>query len=451
MIIKPTRADIRFLLSLIAVHTLYFFAALYYGCIFNGDSQEYVDMAHNISKGWLYAGDLSKPLQAELMTLRPPGYPFFMWFVYLFVHSNWAVLFVQNIISIFNIMYLRHAVRHIGYTRKYDWVMLAFVVIYPSQYINTNSITPDLLLQTTVILYFSSFIRFVLYKNWRFALYMSLWLVVGLMIKPVAYPLVYIHALVMLLAGVIIYKDLLHSFLCAILPVLAVIGYGYFNFQRTGRLHFSRTQSFNAIFYYFNYYKDTKGPDEAKAFLDNERAIIDTMDHFSSRYNYANRRGMQLLKENFGGFMVYHTKHSLRMLIDPGKGEIDMFTGRLTLERLYDLHDKSGFYATLQEKGISGLKEYISRSPSFPIAMVVLAFNLLRLAGMLLFFFSKSVDVRIRVFAFLLIAYYVFIAGAIAHIRYFMPVSLIAMACAAIGFQLQLQRLRNTANIAKGK
>jgi hypothetical protein len=280
---------------------------------------------------------------------------------------------------------------------------------------------------------------------------MSLWLVVGLMIKPVAYPLVYIHALVMLLAGVIIYKDLLHSFLCAILPVLVVIGYGYFNFQRTGRLHFSSTQSFNAIFYYFNYYKDTKGPDEAKAFLDNERAIIDTMDHFSSRYNYANRRGMQLLKENFGGFMVYHTKHSLRMLIDPGKGEIDMFTGRLTLEKLYDLHDKSGFYATLQEKGISGLKEYISRSPSFPIAMVVLAFNLLRLAGMLLFFFSKSIDVRIRVFAFLLIAYYVFIAGAIAHIRYFMPVSLIAMACAAIGFQLQLQRLRNTANIAKGK
>jgi len=451
MKIKPTRADIRFLLSLIVVHALYFIAALYYGCIYNGDSQEYVDMAHNISKGWLYAGDLSKPLQAELLTLRPPGYPLFMWLIYLFVNSNWAILFVQNIISIFNIMYLRSTVRSIGYTRKYDWILLAFVLIYPSQYINTNNITPDLLLQSTVILYFSSFIRFVLYKNWRFALYMSLWLVVGLMIKPVSYPLVYIHAFVMLLAGIIVYKDLLHSFLCAILPVLVVIGYGYFNFHRTGRLHFSSTQSFNAIFYYFNYYKEVKGPDEAREFLDTERATIDTMGRFADRYNYANRRGMQLLRENFAGFMLFHTKHSMRILIDPGKGEIDMFTCRLTLEKLYDLHDRSGFYATIEEKGVNGLKEYVSRNPSFPIAMVVLAFNLLRLVGMLLFFFSSSIDVRIRVFAFLLIAYYVFVAGAIAHIRYFMPVSLIAMGCAAIGFQLQLQRLRNTANIVAGK
>lgn len=448
---KPTRADLRFLLSLIAVHTLYFIAAMYYGCIYNGDSQEYIDMARNISKGWLYAGDLSQPLQAELLTLRPPGYPLFMWLIYLVVKSNWAILFVQNVMSIFNIMYLRYAIRGIGYTRRYDWVLLAFVLIYPSQYINTNNITPDLLLQTTVILYFSSFIQFVLHKNWRYALYMSLWLIVGLMIKPVSYPLVYIHALAMLLAGVIVYKDLLHSFLCAILPVLVVIGYGYFNFHRTGRLHFSSTQSFNAIFYYFNYYKETKGPDDARSFLDKERATIDTMGLFSDRYNYANRRGMQLLKQNFGGFMLYHSKHSVRMLIDPGKGEIDMFTGRLTLEKLYDLHDKSGFYATMKEKGASGLQDYVARNPSFPIAMVVLAFNLLRLAGMLLFFFSRRIDIRIRVFAFLLIAYYVFVAGAIAHIRYFMPVSLIAMGCAAIGFQLQLQRLRNTANIVAGK
>ncbi len=448
---KPTRADLRFLLSLIAVHTLYFIAAMYYGCIYNGDSQEYIDMAHNISKGWLYAGDLSRPLQAELLTLRPPGYPLFMGLIYLVVKSNWAILIVQNALSIFNIMYLRYAIRSIGYTRRYDWVLLAFVLIYPSQYINTNNITPDLLLQTTVILYFSSFIRFVLHKNWRYALYMSLWLIVGLMIKPVSYPLVYIHALAMLLAGVIVYKDLLHSFLCAILPVLVVIGYGYFNFHRTGRLHFSSTQSFNAIFYYFNYYKETKGPDEARSFLDRERATIDTMGLFSDRYNYANRRGMQLLKQNFGGFMLYHSKHSVRMLIEPGKGEIDMFTGRLTLEKLYDLHDKSGFYATMKEKGANGLQDYVARNPSFPIAMVVLAFNLLRLAGMLLFFFSRRIDIRIRVFAFLLIAYYVFVAGAIAHIRYFMPVSLIAMGCAAIGFQLQLQRLRNTANIVAGK
>lgn len=135
------------------------------------------------------------------------------------------------------------------------------------------------------------------------------------------------------------------------------------------------------------------------------------------------------------------------MLIDPGKGEMDMFTGRLSLKQLYNVHDTSGFYATIKSKGLAGLKDYIARNPSFSVAMLVLLINMIRLMGLLLFVGNKNVNLYIRIFVLLFTAYFVFIAGAIAHVRYFMPVSIIIMGCASIGWQQWLMK-RNTKSIA---
>ncbi len=450
MFTRLSKPDIRFIAFLVLLHAAYFVAATVFQCIFNGDSQEYIDMAHNISKGALYAGNMSQPLSPELYTLRPPGYSFFMWLVYT-VSDNWGVLLVQNIISICNVMVLRRILQRIGYNIRYDWIFMLFLLLFPSQCVNANIIAPDLLLQTTVVFYFASFIKFIQEKQWRYALYMSLWLAAGLMLKPVAYPLAYLHALLLILAGAFVYKALLRSIACALVPVLVIMLYSGINYMRTDKYHFSSIQSFNAIFYYYNYYTDTKGVDEGLAFLNAERAHIASMPRFADRYDYANHRGMQLLKDNFGGYMFYHTTHSLRMLIDPGKAEMDMFTGKLTLEKLYDVHDTSGFSATLRTKGISGLRNYIARNPSLPVVLLVLLFNCIRLVGLLLFLFNRGIDYRVRLFVFLLTGYFVFIAGAISHVRYFMPVSLIAMGCAAIGYGLLLQRLRNKSIIVTAK
>jgi hypothetical protein len=397
-------------------------------------------MAKNISKGWLYAGDLSKTtIIPELLTLRPPGYPFFMWLVYVLNGSDWLILLLQNGISIFNIWYLRKTLLRISYDTKYDWALLLFVMLYPSQYINANIIAPDLLLQTTMVLYFGSFVKYLQGKQTKQLLLMSVWLISGVMIKPVLLPFVYIHFLVLLIAGVVNKNIVRYSFV-AVLPVAVALLYCGFNQQRTGKFHFSSTQAFNAVFYYFDYYKEVKTTDDAVAFLNTERDTMSSMLLYSDRYNYAVARGRQLLAENYQGFIFFDIKGGLRMLIDPGKGEMDMFTGRLSLKQLYNVHDTSGFYATLKSKGISGLKDYIARNPSFFIAMLVLLGNVLRLMGLLLFFSNKNVNFYIRIFVLLFMAYFVFIAGAIAHVRYFMPVSLIVMGCAAIGWQHWLSR-----------
>ena len=171
------------------------------------------------------------------------------------------------------------------------------------------------------------------------------------------------------------------------------------------------------------------------------------MPSFEERYDYANSRGIQLLKDNFGPYMLYHIKHSARLLIDPGKAEWDMFTGSLTLGRLYS-KEQTGFYATIKKDGFSGLDEYISRNPSFAPIMIVLFFNMLRLGGMLLFFGNRRFNWRIRLFVFCFLGYFAITTGPIANPRYFIPVSLIAIGCATLGYQRILQGRKNKAIIA---
>ncbi|MGN6476589.1 MAG: ArnT family glycosyltransferase [Flavipsychrobacter sp.] len=443
------RVDARFLLLVSAAHAIFYLIAWHYKHIYNGDSHEYIYMATNIKNtGWFYAGNPVLPVKEEYMTLRPPGYPLFLCFIYLFVLNNWIVLLVQNLVSIFNIYLLRHTITQLGYLKRYDWLLLAFILLFPSQFVNANIIAPDILLQSCIVAYFYFFVAFIQRKHWRYVLGMGLILALGAFIKPVLYPVVYLHAV-----GILVYASkhrdaLMRAAICAIVPLLLIVGYGYVNYERTGKFHFSSTQSFNAIFYYYNFYKDEYGVDMAEQFLHAERSHVEELPTFLQRYDYANARGMQLLKQNFSSYLPYHIGRSLLVFMDPGKGELDMFVGLLTLSKLYDVHNTTGFFDTIRDKGYGGLEDYMARNPTLPIAAVVLFFNLLRLAGFVLFLFSKRYSFRLRAFIATLVGYFVFIAGPIANTRYFIPVSLIVIGTAVLGYQYILQRQRNKAIIA---
>ena len=413
-----------------------------------GDSFEYVYQALNIKNDfWFYSGNPALPVEEEYLTIRPPLYSLFLTTVYLFIESNWVVIFLQNLLSIFNILYLRDTIRKIGYKRRYDYILMAFVMLYPSQFINANTIAPDILLQTAVLIYFRYFILLITEKKWRHAYWMSLALVAGFLIKPVLYPFTLVHCIIVLLLAAYMRHGLLRSAFAAILPVCALLLCIGINLQRTGKAHYSSNQAFNAIYYYYFYFGDKEGIDKADAFLDAERAKIAAMPRYEDRYDYANARGMQLLRQNFVPYMLYHIKHSARLLIDPGKAEWDMFTGRLTLGRLYS-KEQTGFYATLKRDGIGGMRAYISRNPSFAPIMIVLFFNMLRLAGMLLFLLNRRFNWRVRLFVFCFIGYFAITTGPIANPRYFIPVSLIAIGCATMGYQRLLSGRKNKAIIA---
>lgn len=436
MLRNITRADIRFFVGLLVVHTIFFVIALYYKRIYNGDSHEYIYMALNIRDHFdFYAGSPALPRVEEYMTLRTPLYSMLMALVYVFAVNNWVILLFQNLLSIFNIYYMRDTIRKIGYSRKYDWVLIAFVMIYPAQFIHANTIAPDLLLQTAVLVYFRHFILLVRRKEWRQGLWMSCALIAGMMLKPVLYPFAYIHIFVLIGMASYVNRGLMKPFIAGLLPIFVVLLYSFWNYSRTGTTHYSSNQSLNAVSYYYYYFAKKEGLPKAQAFLQQERAEMNSYENFSDRYKYANQRGVALLKDNFWPYMTYHIQRSIRMFVDPGKGDFDMFTNRATLGGLYSGTQGAGFYAAIKDDGMDGFERYMEQNPTVFLAFIVLLFNAFKIIGLFLYLFHRRTNKYIKLLVVLLLGYFAITTGPIANTRYFMPISLIVIGCATVGFK----------------
>jgi hypothetical protein len=436
---KPRSTNRVFLTVLVLVHAVFYLLACHFQKIYNGDSFEYIYEAVNIkSHFFFYSGNPGLPIQPEYMTQRQPGYPLFLLLFYAVGAGNWVILFFQNLLSIFNIYWFRKAILSAGYNTKYDWLLLLLIIAYPIQFIYTNTIAPDLLLQTFVVLYFYQFILLCKNKQLKNAILMSLLLIAGFMVKPVLYPFVLLHVIILMVVAIKQKMSSQRVLAAAMIPVIAILFYNYWNYTRTGKFHFTSNTAFNAVFYYYDYFRDTQSPDTAEAFLKTERANIAEIQDYPQRYDYANGEGTRLLKENFTGYMLYHLKHTARIFIEPGKAEIDMFTGELTLNKLYHSQN-GGFYNLIKQKGMSGVGEYIKQNNSLPFVIIIFLFNLVRLVGLLIFFFAKRIDGMLRAFVFVLLAYFALAAGPIANTHYFMPVSLIAIGAAVMGYGYYFQ------------
>lgn len=434
-----------FMAGIILVHVVFFLLSCHFERIYMGDSFEYIYEAVNIKDAlFFYSGNPVLPIEPEYMTQRQPVYPLFLSLVYLFTVNNWVVIVLQNVLSVFNIWYCRHGLFKMGYKASYDWLLLLFVVAYPIQFIYANTIAPEILLQTSVLVYMRQMVLMLLHKKASHAGWASLALIVGLFIKPVLYPFVVVHLIIVLICAYRNKGGLLRALGIGMLPLVAVMMYNSWNYERTGKFHFSSNQGFNAIYYYYFYFSDKEGGKEAKAFLQSEREKIAAMPEFKDRYDYANARGVALLKENFVPYMGYHLKHSARFFIEPGKGEIDLFTGKLTYGGLYT-KEGEGFYATLKRDGIGGLMGYAKKNPSLVIALVVLLFNIVRLVGMLMALFSKRIVLRVRLYVLLMFGYFAITTGPIANTHYFMPISLVAIGSAVVGIMHWRERNTNLA------
>lgn len=419
---------------IILVHLVYFLLAWHYTRIYMGDSFEYIYEALNIKNhAFFYSGNPALPIEPEYMTQRQPLYPLFLMAVYLFTVNNWMVLLLQNALSIFNVLYTRKILFRLGYNSKYDWLLLLLVIAYPAQFINANTIAPDILLQTFTLLYFGSFVDLQQTRQAKFALWMSLWLICGMFVKPVLYPFVAVHIVILIVVTIWTKLSTKSLALAALLPICAVLLYNYWNYNRTGKFHFSSNQAFNAIYYYYPYVFRHAGQDSAARFLQAERRAIAAAPDYKGRYEQANARGATLLKVHFGSYMFFHLTHSARILIEPGKAELDLFTGKLTYGKLYS-KEQTGFLATWKSKGMRGMGEYFRNNPSMIVVIIVLLFNLVRLLGLYLFITNRRNHWLIRLFVAGFICYFAIAAGPIANTRYFLPVSLIAIGAAVLGY-----------------
>jgi len=420
----------------IAMHVFFFLLATHFRKIYMGDSAEYIYEAVNIKNlFFFYSGNPVMPIEPEFITQRQPLYPLFLLMVYFFATNNWIVLLLQNIFSVINILYARKIFDKLGLDRCYYWIFALFVVGYPAQMIYANTIAPDLLLQTFALLYMGSFIDFVQSRQRKSELMMGLALIGGMLTKPVLYPFALVHLVLMAYSGFRYKLKLQRTIVLAIIPLCAVLVFNYWNYTRTGKFHFTSNQAFNAQYYFYPYISTKFGMDSANHFLSKERAVAATIPDFAERYDFEIDRGRQLFLQNILPYSIYHLTGALRIFVEPGKAEIDLFTGQLTYGRLYSKKE-AGFYAYFREKGWGGdsVKEYLIQNPAMPLIGVIILMNLVKIAGVILLIAKRTGRRFEVVFMLLFIGWFAVAAGPIANTRYFLPVSLLWIGLAVMGY-----------------
>jgi hypothetical protein len=443
---KFKKKDYLFLAIILVVQIVFYLMAYHFKKIYWGDSGEYIQEAVNIKDHFFfYCGNLALPISEEYMTMRPPLYPLFLSLVYLFVVSNWVVLAIQNIISIISIMLVRDTIIQLGFNEKYDWLLLFLVIMYPAQFIFSNVVYSDILLQAFVVIYFRNFVLFVLKKKWKYALWMSLALIGGAMVKPVFYPFTIVHVVILLVMAFILKAKLIRVLSIALLPVLVFLLYSSWNNGRTGKFHFSSMEAINADYNCFEYNKYQLGAIKANQLYDDQRNYIATLKPYKARYDTSIKIAKQFIAARLPGYALFHLVHTCRSLIEPGKNEIDVFIGDFSLiNPNLEKTINNGFYATLRVKGWRGMGEYIRRNNSMPAVILIVIFNCVRLLGFILFVCSRRILFAVRALAFILVAYFATTVGPVACTHYFLPVSLIMAGCAVLSIQLFLEKRKNS-------
>ncbi|HRO42129.1 MAG TPA: hypothetical protein PL009_04810 [Flavipsychrobacter sp.] len=441
---KPSgKADLFFVSVIVAAHIVFFILALHFTRIYMGDSYEYVYMALNIKEQFLfYSANAALPIMLKNYTLRPPGYSLFLLLVYLFSVNNWIVIVVQNLVSIFNILYFRRTIQLIGYNKKYDWILLIFILAFPAQFIYANTIAPDLLVQTCVLIYFRHFLLLLQKAEPRHAWLMSIALTYGLFTKPILYLFVPVHFLILLWAC-FRFRVPRVALLALIIPIGSILLYNTWNLQRTGKFHFTSIQPWNGVYYNVRMYQEHKlGREKAGEYMQQIESEWEQTKSFKEWYDFGNSRSMEFLKTHFFSYMVFHTKQSLQFFIHPGKGEIDLFTGALTYGKFYQKTNKR-ILQVLKETPVAKWPSFFAKNPSVPIMFVVLFLNGLKILGAAFFFFNKNIKWWCRLFVTLLLFYFSFMTGPLANTRYHLPVSLLFIGCAVLGYQKLLQSKKN--------
>ncbi len=423
----------KFLFVAVLVHLLWFIAALYWKNIYNNDTCEYYYLFQNIMSGNYYAGNPALPFEELYISIRTPLYSWFLQIIHTIVNDNFAVIFVQNVISICTCYYIfRIFSKYVDVSKQ--WIYWLLILAHPMQLMSANMLVPEMLLQVFLMLYFGNLVQYIYTGKQKLFLPMSLWLILAMAVKPVAYPIMVLHLLFAIWQAV--KNRFVWNIAIAIMPLLVVFSYGKWNEQRSGVYHITTLQPHNFINVWLQQYHSEKYDLEEslrlKRIAQNELA---NEPDFASRYTKATEMFKDTVKANFVGYALFHSSKSLRYFINPGKGELDLFTGYTQYSSLNSKSKKENFDLALKNGGVRGVWDYFKNYPLLIAIVLIVLMNGLRVIGVVFFMVQKKHLFILKIILLIWFGYFAAVSGPISnYARYIIPVLPILSICAAIGW-----------------
>lgn len=426
--------------ALALIHLLYFISTLIQEPAPLSDSADYLNASRNLySQGVLYCGNLSDPVVDELFTRRPPLYPLLIG-AGAFTGSGLPVFLFQIVVSMLSI-FLAYRIFLPGKEgRPGAFFALVLLLFTPAQFIYANRIMAEVPFQLTLV-----GMAWCVYRFYRerekgrdlFIWLFNLMLTLGMATKPVLFP----FALLFIPLSLWLFlRSRRRAFILALLlPVLWITLYSTWNYNRTGSFQYSSIQTANMVNYNLRYFiMGSQGEEAAAAEVDRLYARCDGEASYKEKQQCLGRGARELILEEPMRYGLYHLKGSLRFFLDPGRFDVVTFFNM-------GQADSPGFLKALSREGLPGVVRFLRlQGWGFMLFLGVLGlFKLVKLTGFLLFLGRGNASVQLRVFLALLVGYLALVTGPLGASRFLLPVELLLIGGAVVGWMPVLQRHRS--------
>lgn len=407
---------------IIAIHLAFFIYRLNEGQLILSDSEEYIYAADNLFEhGTLYSADMSAREDMRAYTKRPPVYPAFILVFKGIFRTSWAVILLQNLLSLFNIWVVFKILSHLGYAKN-KWLAGLLFILTPAQFIYADTIMSEIVMQSLILGFVYQMFRFISEYDIKPLLWGALMLVLAMLTKPVMYPFVYAYLLVVIVYAVWLKKYKL--ILAGIIPLLVVVGYQQINKARTGYKHFSSISDINLLQYNTRYmlqnFYSIQYADSLVASIQETAVQKPT---FKEQQEYKKRASFNILKNHKRAYSIFHIKGMVTFILDPGRFDLYNY---FSVDR-----SQQGFLHYISAEGLQGVVSYLRTQPIALVIllMVIALINFIKALLVMLFLFSKKIPVEVKVILLGIIFYIAFLTGPLGASRFMLPVlPLIVMA-----------------------
>jgi 4-amino-4-deoxy-L-arabinose transferase-like glycosyltransferase len=426
--VKDRKQIIRFIVILAVIHAVYFVLSVNFKGLYMADSYEYMKQAENLKSAHsFYCGDLSKPINNDLYTRRPPLYGFFIFISNILFNSDLFIIILQSLISIVTLTGLYILLREYE-NRKYSYLFLPlFLLLFPPQFITSNFIMAEILMQAFVFWSFYSFVKFLKTGKVHYIYLYNVFLTLGVLTKPV---LLFFWIPNILFSVYLYYKHKKSSFLwaSAIQPAVVLL-ICLMNMQTTGYFHYSSLKD-NNLLYYNGYFilVNTRDIETANREIADMQKYLFGITDYKKMSEERERMGLELINNNKMVYAKLHMKGVLNYFFDPGRFDFLNFTGQLKEK------NNEGMMFTFAKDGYIGIFNQLLKQNPILLAylLLVLIMNIVLFAGFAAFLFKRKINIDIKIYLALMVLFLGFMSGPLGTLRYkihIIPLMLFGLIC----------------------
>jgi hypothetical protein len=414
---------------LIIVHVIFFGIQYKQKNYFLADSFEYLDKAEYINQSISRSSDARVIYETpDELTRRPPLYPFILFLSMKLSDMPYLLILFQNLLSLASILLALKIFQNSTLDKRFVRIFLLFMILSPAQYIYSNLIMAEILLQFNLTASAFFLFRYFIHRKWHSILLFNLFISAAAFTKPIFYPFVF--PVFLFQAGWFIYEKRARLIGLSLIPVMLVLIYCGYNLKRTGYFHFSSIQTKNLIDYNVYLYKaGQSGFEQASLEIDMLYALSKSKEEYGEQMKLLNKEASRYIIGNLPSYLYFHIKGSVRLFFDPGRFDLASFTGTHN-------NVESGFLYYLQTHTfLESIHHFLSIRPLWflPALLLLLIINFIRTGAILVYGFWRTQPTVVMIFLYSLILFTALATGPLGASRFFVPFLPLASGMAASG------------------